>query len=258
MVSHEAQQQPISQAPTATRWSWLWPLVSVMVLLVIAAVLASLARYYYDGREPDTFNSVFASTLLQATVIVIGGAVIAGLLGLIQEMRANRERDIAKRLELFRRMRAAHVRIARAQRLIRAEDSPKTYGRQMRALMAVTRDLEEVREEVKVSAHLYKKTDRSSIMEGIALIIIFLEKLCDEYITWCHRASEHSEDKPQDGRWVADFIKARKPPRSELKPSNEDWSPPDMMPDDYEKGLSKSKLTMRRYVYRAPTRWPSS
>jgi hypothetical protein len=158
---------------------------------------------YYEGTAPNTFRSVLASNLLQGAVITIGAAVIATLLGLIQEMRAKRERDATKRLELFRRMRTAHVRIASTQRLLKADSNPKTYGKQMRALMVVARDLEEVREEVRVSGHLYKEHDRRSIMEGIAMIIEFLEEGSSEYIQWCNRGPG-LRGRPRGIRWVAD------------------------------------------------------
>jgi hypothetical protein len=93
----------------------------VVLLLALAAGLGWLAWQLYNSADPDTFKSVLASNLLQGAVVVIGGAAIAAMLGGFQEMRAKREQDMAKRLELFRRMRAAHVRIARAQGLLRAD-----------------------------------------------------------------------------------------------------------------------------------------
>jgi hypothetical protein len=230
--------------------------VSVLVLLAIAATLASFARYYYDSQEPDSYQSVLASTLLQAAVIVIGGAMIAGLLGLVEEMRAKRERARAKRLELFRRMRAAHVHIAHAQRLIRADDDPKSYGTQMQALMRVTRELEEIREEVKVSGRLYDQEDRISIMEGIARIILFLEEGSTEYLAWCNRAAGGTGNKHRTNRWVAELIEVRGSREPELDPSDESWAPPDSMPTKYDEGLSKSKLRMRAYVYGPSRRRP--
>ena len=251
-MAQDSQRQLYPASAVAKR-SWLWPVVSVVVLLAFAVALASVAGQYYDGKAPNTFKSVLASNLLQGAVVVIGGAVIAATLGVIQEMRAKRERDTAQRLELFRRMRAAHVRIARAQKLLRADDNRETYAKQMRALIAVARDLEEVREEVKVSGHLYKRPDRCSIMEGIAIIIKFLEAGGIEFIDWCNLASG-LKSKPRDNRWVADLVAARNSPGSVLDPSNEDWAPDDMMPDDYERGLTKSKLKMREYVYGTPIR----
>jgi hypothetical protein len=241
-------QGPLDPASAVARRWWPWSVVVVVVLLAIAAGLGWLAWQLYDSAAPRTFKSVIGSNLLHVAVIAIGGLVIGALLGGIQEMRAKRERDRARRLELLRRMRAAHVRIARAQRLLRADDSPGTYGKQMRALMAVARDLEEVREEVRVSGRLYKKPDRRSIMWGIALILIFLERLSTEYTDWSNLASG-LKGKSRDNRWVADLVAVRKSRGPALDPSDEDWAPTDVMPDDYECGITKSKGTMREYAY---------
>ena len=243
-MAQDAQQPPVSAV--AGR-SWFWPVVSFVVLVAIAVALFIVARQNYIGTAPYTFKSVFASNLPEGAVIVIGGAGIAAVLSVIQEMRAKRERDMAKRLEFFRRMRAAHVRIVRARGLLRADDSPETYGKQMRALMAVTRDLEELRMEVKVSGRLYRH-DRNSIMEGISKIIIFLERISIEYIDWC-KSPNGLKGKPRGSKWVADLIKPRKSPCPARDPSNEDWELTDVMPDDYDKALSKSKGMMRAYAY---------
>jgi hypothetical protein len=219
-----------------------------VVLSATAATLGMLAQHYYDRAHPLTFKSVLASNLLQGAVIVTGAAVITFLLSIIQEMRAKGERDMAKKLELFRRMRAAHVCIVRAQGLLRADARRETYSEQMRALMAVTRDLEEIREEVKVSGHLYRKRDRRSIMGGIALIIIFLGTGSNEYIEWCKRPSWR-KGEPRDNKWVAALIKSHKPQVPVPDPFNENWAPPGRMPQDYECGLTKSKGRMREYAY---------
>jgi len=113
----QVTQQP--QVSVVARRSWLWPVITIVVLVAIAVAVLSLAWQNYKGTAPDTFKRILATDLLQAAVITIGGAVIAALLGLIQEMRAKKEHNMAKRLELFRRMRAAHVRIVRAQGLLR-------------------------------------------------------------------------------------------------------------------------------------------
>ena len=241
-------EQPPLYPPSATaRPSWLWPVLSAVMLGIIAAPLSIVAWRFYNDSAPMSFERVLASDLLQGVIVVIGAAAITALLAVIREIRAERERDMTRRLELFRRMRAAHVRIARAQGLLRADDHPETYGKQMRALMAVARDLEEIREEVRVSGRLYKK-DRRSIMWGIALILIFLERLSNEYICWSNLASGQ-KGKPRDNTWVADLVADRKSRDPARYPSDQDWAPTDMMPDDYERGLTKSKGTMREYAY---------
>jgi hypothetical protein len=114
--------------------------------------------------------------------------------------------------------------------------------------MTVARDLEEVREEVRVSGRLYKKPDRRSIIWGIALILIFLERLSTEYTDWCNGVSG-LKGMPRDNRWVADLVKVRQSGSPIRDPSDEDWAPADAMPDGYECGITKSKGTMREYAY---------
>jgi hypothetical protein len=109
MAMSQDAQQAKSLVPMSARWSWVWPLLTVLALLAIALALAGLARRYYDRRRPNTSNNLVASTLLQGAVIVIGGALIAALLGVIEEVRATRERARVK-TRAIGRLRGAHVR----------------------------------------------------------------------------------------------------------------------------------------------------
>lgn len=202
-----------------------------------------------DRKRQHTFRSVLASNLLQGVAIATGAIVIGWLVGRSADRQANRLELDRKRLELLQRMRAAHVSIAHAQRLIMAEDDD-TYKQQMRALMLVARDLEEIREDVKVTEGLYAGKDRRSIMKGIAKIIEFLEAGNREYVGWRNSEGSQSERDYRRLEWVADLIKPRgRPSGSSEDPYDENWAPPDRMPDDYEKGLDLSKANMRAYVY---------
>ena len=79
-------------------------------------------------------------------------------------------------------------------------------------------------------------------------MLIFLERLSTEYTHWCNGASGLKR-KPRDNRWVADLVAVRKSRGPVRDPSDEDWAPTDVMPGDYERGLTKSKGTMREYAY---------
>jgi hypothetical protein len=124
--------------------------------------------------------------------------------------------------------------------------------------MQVTKDLEEIREEVKVSGNLYAQPDRVSITEGIARIITFLQGGIAEYTAWSRerpkvRAWFPAPGQPahdhRAGRWLSQLVEDRDSPRSRLLPSDEAWEPRGNMPVDYDYGLEKSKLVMRAYVY---------
>jgi hypothetical protein len=79
-------------------------------------------------------------------------------------------------------------------------------------------------------------------------MLIFLERLSTEYTHWRNGASGLKR-KPRDNRWVADLVAVRKSRGPVRDPSDEDWAPTDVMPGDYERGLTKSKGTMREYAY---------
>jgi hypothetical protein len=147
---------------------WLWPAATAVVLLAIAVVLVPVAGQLYDSGNPNGFPSVVATSLMNGAGAAALGAAIASLLALTTEIRARTERDTRKRLELFRRMRAAHVRVALAQQVLRTQGNFDDYDTQMRALMEVVKDLDEIREEVRASGNLYAGGDRLRMMEGVA------------------------------------------------------------------------------------------
>lgn len=164
-----------------TRYSFrraLWLLVCAAALLVAAALLWSLS----DAR---TFWRALAENSLGAAVVVVGAAVLASLLQGLDARRDEREQDRRKRLELLVRLRAAHVRISHARRVMRAENNPRAYEERMRDLMLVVPELEEIREEVKASTGLYEGNDKTNIMGGIAQIVEFLDAGYREYTDWC-------------------------------------------------------------------------
>lgn len=231
---------------------------------LVLVILAWLA-------DRDHFASNFASNLLQAAIIVTGGAVLTMLVKTHEERRAasdqdresarvhhelvigkeraKSEQDREKRRELFRRMRTAHVRIAHAQRLIRAEGDPRTYTEQMQALMLVARDLEEVREDVSVTQGLYSNGDRDAIVYGIAKILIFLDEGVNEYVAWSNGKDRLPEWDHRENRWLATLIKPWPSQAATLDPRDPGWQPADGMPPKYDDGLMLSKGKMRKYVY---------
>ena len=72
-----------------------------------------------------------------------------------------------------------------------------------------------------------------------------------QYVNWCNRAGRR-KGRPRGNKWVACLVAVRKSEGSDSDPGNEDWAPSDMMPKDYERGLTKSKGKMRAYVYGTP------
>jgi hypothetical protein len=229
-----------------TRYSFrraLWLLVCAAALLVTAALLWSLS----DAR---TFWRAVAENSLGAAVVVVGAAVLASLLQGLDARRDEREQDRRKRLELLVRLRAAHVRISHARRVMRAENNPRAYEERMRDLMLVVPELEEIREEVKASTGLYEGNDKTNIMGGIAQIVEFLDAGYREYTDWCRLSKNRPDTDPRRGPWLARLVDDWPPPSSK-KTMDPEWAPQDSMPPEYDAALSISKAKMREYIYGA-------
>lgn len=242
---------------TPQRW-WLWPLGVLVVLLLVAAALVLVAQRVYDKADPDGFPSSLAKgVLLNGAVVAILGAIVATILSSAAEGRSRNEVAADKRLGLFRRMRDAHVRVALSQQVLRARRDTDTYHRQMLVVQEVVKDMEEIREEVKVSVRLYDDVDRRMIMRGIALLSIYLNEGVCEYVEWC-KTAETSETRPDGEESWVDVLAAdhdgdppTPDPGAKDDPGAEDWESSGRMPPKYEDGLEQSKLVMRHYVYGA-------
>jgi hypothetical protein len=238
---------------TFKRW-WLWPLGVLLFLLVVAVTLVLVAQVVYDRGDPDGFPSILATgVLLNGAVVVILGGIVATVLSIAAEIRSRREHAAERRLERFRRMRDAHVRVALTQEILRAQRDAVTYSEQMRDLLQVIKDMGEIREEVRASGRLYDDIDRRLIMKGIALIIIYLQKGVAQYVAWCTPAGGRiPEVRPHhEDAWVVELVADHDSGRSASQPGDEDWAPQGHMPTDYDDGLEQSKLIMRAYVYGA-------
>jgi hypothetical protein len=235
------------------RW-WLWPLGVLLFLLVVAVTLVLVAQVVYDTGNPQRFLSVFATgVLLNGAAVAILGAIIATVLSIATEIRSRGEHAAEKRLELFRRMRVAHVRVALTQEILRSQRDAVTYHEQMRALLQVVKDMGEIREEVRVSGRLYDDIDRRSIMKGIALIIIYLQQGNAEYVGRSVPAGGRMPEARPDheGAWVVKLVADHDSAEPAREPGDPDWEPEGHMPAAYDEGLEQSKLIMRAYVYGA-------
>lgn len=238
---------------TFKRW-WLWPLGVLLFLLVVAVTLVLVAQVVYDTGNPRRFLSVLATgVLLNGAVVVILGAIITTVLSIATEIRSRGERAAEKRLELFCRMRDAHVRVALTQEILRSQTEVGTYHEQMGVLLQVVKDMGEIREEVRVSGRLYDDVDRRLIIKGIALIIIYLQEGIDQYVKWSTPADgRRPEARPDyEDAWVVKLVADHDSRRRTRQPEAEDWEPKGQMPAAYDKGLEQSKLIMRAYVYGA-------
>jgi len=231
------------------------PLGVVVGLLLVAAMLVLIAQRLYDKGDPAGFQSSLATgVLLNGAVVATLGAVIATMLSIAAEMRSRHEGAADTRLGLFCRMREQHVRVALGQQILRARRDTDTYHEQMLVLQEVVKDLEEIREEVKVSGRLYDDVDRRMIMKGIARLIVYLNDGVSQYVAWCENVEppKTPETRPEgEGSWVVVLVADHDVDPSIRDPGDVDWESPGRMPPKYEEGLEQSKLMMRLYVYGA-------
>lgn len=208
--------------------------------LVVAAVVLGVAAWtLYAHSDPESFARAFADLLLQLALIVVLGTVVKIIVDRYAERRARLEREHTQRLELLRRMRAQHVKVAFAQRLMCAHQSGKTYTEQMRAMMIVGAELEDLAEDVKATGDLFGN-DQDEVIAGISAIVEYLNAGSDEYVV-CHAKVDAdavaNKNLPHmmathEMVWVRDFTNAF----------------PDL-PAPYAEALTKSKGTMRQHAY---------
>jgi hypothetical protein len=162
---------------------FLNPLVVMSVGVAIAAGLAVVAAQLFAHSNRDSFSRKFAEFVLQLALIVIIGALINFFFKVYSDRRALLDQDNTNRLELLRRMRAVHVTVAYAQRLIVADNSGRTYSEQLRRFMILTYELEDIAEDIEVASKrkLFEPFD-DVIIKGIKGIINFLNQLTGEYV----------------------------------------------------------------------------
>jgi hypothetical protein len=131
-----------------------------------------------------------------------------------------------------------HITVQNAGDLLIAHDSGKTYGEQLRTLMRLRFDVEEISEDLKASRKLFK--EQEEIRQGLEGIICYLEKARQEYIK--HHKDVDSDSKAgkalnetirnQKMGWVLDFMETR-----------------EVYTKEYVDNLTKAKGKMRSEVY---------
>jgi hypothetical protein len=125
-----------------------WFLVLVVgftVLLVVSAYLL------HAEAAPDSFRTSVAQVLLQLAILGVVGAAVTAVAG-ARTKRRDRISDLrTRRSELLRRAAAANQAVQVSWQLIVAHDSPKTYSEQMRLLISVRSDFEDLQEDIRIS-----------------------------------------------------------------------------------------------------------
>ena len=246
-------ETPARAWPEAVKRWWLGSTVALLVLVAVATGFVVAADVVYDVEEPDSFSNLVATdVLLNGVAVVALGAVLALAVSFATAVRDRKEAEAQRRLELFLRIRDAHVRAAQTRQVLRARHDTDTYNQEMRGLLCVVQDLGEIREEVRVSGKLYDDIDREWIRRGIAIMIDYLQQGLAEYSAWCASPTDGRPGRPEgQGLWVADLTDDYDACHPQFEAEDPDWEPSGRTPFRYDDGLEQSKLIMRAYVYGA-------
>jgi len=216
----------VSQKPASkTFWDWLQ-------LLIVPAILA-IGGFWLNriqkSRE-ETAENQRAELARKAEDQRVELARKA------EDQRAKLETQ----MDFMRRVRAMHVTIGYARDLLNAHQSAKTYGEQLRQLMQLRAEVEEISEDLGASPQLFR--EQSKIREGLEEIITYLNEAGQEYIHHHnhvdsgYKAGEtlHETIEKRKMEWVQDFMEGGKGYK-----------------DKYIIQLAKAKGTMRSEVYGA-------
>jgi hypothetical protein len=199
----------------------------IVGFLVLAWGLGAVAwkiHLKYDGKYADELIYF----LLQLGVVGVGTALVGLLVTGLTYFQTKVEEKTDQRLDLLRRIRAAHVRIVHAKRILKSDESAKIYTQQMRKLMLVIPELEDIGADVVAAKRLFGK-DNGQIKGGVDDLVTYLEKGYTEY-------TDHlTRPQPRTTRPVGGWL-------TELVDSEE-------MPCCYDEAVGKSKGCMRFHVY---------
>ena len=167
--------RPRSRRVTRNTAAFVAGAAAVAVALILAA--GALYSEIPDGR--DEFERQLANLMLQLALIVIAGALVKALIEWGTTQRARHAERADNRMDLLRRVRRMHFTIDAARTLLRAHRSAKSYGEQVRRLMELRPEVEEISEDILASRDLF--SDPQGIRGGLEAIVNYLVEAEREY-----------------------------------------------------------------------------
>ncbi len=209
-------------------------LISFLIVFMIASFTASWCLLQ---GTPSQFEQQLATTLMQLAVIGGLGMLADVFLKRLEALRAKYIRDDTLRQEMLKRLRTAHASIARARRLIGWHKTAKTYGKQLRELMVVQSELEEINVDTKTYEKLFRES-QGTIVEGVARLASYLLEGIEEYgENYKQRLEgkigEEYKKVEQSLTWIADFVNGN-----------------DYYENEYVGPLTAAKTAMREQIRR--------
>jgi len=184
--------------------------------VILAAVFALVGYWFYEVAEKTQkdFLSKLGDLFLQISVVVVLGALAKSLIDWAVSLRAKKADDHEKKSDFLKRLRAAHVAVQYARQLLNAHQSPKTYSEQLRTLMRLRYDLEEISEDLKATSDLFSQLD--VIVPGVEGMIEYLKQGSEEYVQFKgdveadYAAKRDFRDTitTRNMQWLVDFMES--------------------------------------------------
>ncbi len=242
-VSTQLSCQTIPPRPTRL----LSPKI-LFLTLGAAGVGLALSWLLFGWTEQDSFLRKVDDLLFQLVGLGVLGVLLSNK---IKQYIDRVDDQRTQRIDLLQRMRKAHVTVAYARWLICADDAVETYLEQMMKIALVPYDLDEVKHDLSAASKLFEPYDKD-ILDGINELITYLECGVEEYKELIVRFRKQTRptfnpslhqtlreaSATVNASWTLEFTNHGRPVQSG-----------DKLPDKYDCALSKSKGSMRRYIY---------
>jgi hypothetical protein len=214
----------------------------VAFALVFSAGLAwaGSTAFAGGGKSRADYLAKVGELFLQLAVIVVVGGLAKAVIdwGVAIKTRAIERNE--QRLDLLRRLRAVHVAVSNARDLLNAHGSAKTWSEQMRRVMGLRTEVEELSEDVKASTDLFSQ--KVEICKGLEEIVRFLKNGRDEYVAH-HRNVDADFKRDKDGYLLSKTIEDQKMDWvRELMESGARF-------ESYTANLVKAKVAMRNETF---------
>jgi len=156
--------------------------LSTILAVATAVLLAFSSKFFYSaaGKSNADYLLKLGELTMQLALIAVLGAVAKGLIDWGTASHSRRLDEQERRLDFLRRVRNVHVTMDSATQLLNAHNSARTYGEQLRRLMALRPEIEEVSEDISAAGDLF--VECVEIRDRLEAIARYLAEGADEYV----------------------------------------------------------------------------
>ena len=174
--------------------------VALAVITAVLLVYTGKWLFAAAGKQSTDYLAKLGELTLQLALVAVIGGLLKILIAWGAAFKARQIAQNEKRMDLLRRVRSIHMTIENARELLIAHHSAKTYTEQLRRLMALRPEVEEISEEVNDSGPLFR--NREEIRSGLEHVAAYLKSGADEYI------AEHGRVLAADPTKLSEAIRA--------------------------------------------------